>query len=71
MPNTKNKFHASFFHSYLKNGIPAGIQLAQMWRSELDIPKDLLPIIKRVGTVSPINGPAIYHGHGFERNSIF
>jgi hypothetical protein len=71
LPNTKNKFHASFFHSYLKNGIPAGIQLAHICRSELDIPKDLFPIIKRVGTVSPIKGPAIYHGQGFVINSIF
>jgi hypothetical protein len=51
--------------------MPAGIQLAQICLKELDIPNDLLPIIKRVGTVSPIKGPATYQGQGFVINSIF
>jgi hypothetical protein len=42
----------------------AGQQLAQMCLKELEIPKDLLPIINKIGTISPINGPAIYHGRG-------
>jgi hypothetical protein len=33
------------------------------------IPNVLFPIIKSVGTVSPINGPATYHGHGCVINS--
>lgn len=70
MPNTKNKFHTSFFQSYLKNGRLAGIHEAQMWRNDELIPKDLLPIIKSTGTVKPINGPATYQGQGYFINSI-
>jgi hypothetical protein len=39
---------------YLKNGISAGIQAAQICRNDDDIPKDLFPINNKVGTVSPI-----------------
>ena len=63
-PKTKIKFQISFFQSYLKNGISAGKQAAQTWRSDDEIPNDLLPISKRVGTVSPISGPATYQGQG-------
>ncbi len=66
IPRTKNKFQISFFHSYLKKGILAGIQEAQMCLKELEMPKDLFPMINKTGTVSPIIGPATYQGHGFE-----
>jgi hypothetical protein len=42
----------------------AGKQAAQMWRNDEDIPNDLLPMSNKVGTVSPINGPAIYQAQG-------
>src|SRR5690606_21400410 len=64
MPNTKNKFHTSFFQSYLKNGMLAGIHEAQMCRNDELMPNDLLPIIKSTGTVKPISGPATYHAQG-------
>src|SRR5690606_12000859 len=70
MPNTKNKFHTSFFQSYLKNGMLAGIHEAQMCRNDELMPNDLLPIIKSAGTVKPINGPATYQGQGCFINSI-
>src|SRR5690606_8849050 len=70
MPNTKNKFHTSFFQSYLKNGMLAGIHEAQTCRNDELIPNDLLPIIKSAGTVKPINGPATYQVQGCFRNSI-
>jgi hypothetical protein len=47
----------------------AGIQAAQMCRSDDDMPNDLFPNNKRVGTVSPIIGPATYHGQGCRINS--
>jgi hypothetical protein len=64
IPATKNKFQISFFQSYLKNEIFAGKQLAQICLKELEIPKDLLPMINKIGTISPIKGPAIYQGRG-------
>lgn len=64
MPNTKNMFHTSFFQLYLKNGMFAGKHAAQAWRRLAEIPKCLLPNISKAGTVSPINGPATYQGHG-------
>lgn len=48
----------------------AGIQAAQMCRSEEEIPNDLLPINKRVGTVRPMSGPATYQGHGLRMSSM-
>jgi hypothetical protein len=33
------------------------------------MPKALFPNSNKAGTVSPINGPATYQGHGFERNA--
>ena len=63
IPDTKNKFHSSFFQSYLKKGILAGIQAAHICRNDEEIPKDLLPISNN-GTINPINGPAIYQGQG-------
>jgi hypothetical protein len=36
---------------------------------EDEIPKDLLPRMSSRGTVSPINGPAMYQGQGCEMNS--
>ena len=70
MPNTKNKFHTSFFQSYLKNGMLAGIHEAQMCRSDELMPKDLFPKINKAGTVNPINGPATYQAQGCLINSI-
>src|SRR6187401_3515220 len=70
IPPTKNKFQTSRVHSYLKNGIFAGMHAAQMWRREDEIPNDLFPRINKIGTVSPISGPAIYHGQGFFKMSI-
>jgi hypothetical protein len=54
----------------LKKGMFAGKQTAQICRSDDDMPKFLLPIIKSVGTVSPINRPDRYQGQGFCRISI-
>ena len=34
------------------------------------MPKVLLPISSRVGTISPMIGPATYHGQGWERNCM-
>ena len=64
MKIAKNKFHISFFHSYLKNGILAGIHAAHICLSDELIPKDLLPMIRSTGTVKPISGPATYQGQG-------
>src|SRR5687768_3568050 len=64
IPATKNRFHTSFFQSYLKNEILPGIQEAQICLSEEEIPKCLFPINNNAGTVRPINVPATYHGHG-------
>lgn len=64
IPKTKNKFQSSFFQSYLKKLIFEGIQAAQICLSDELIPKDLFPRMSKAGTVSPINGPAIYHGQG-------
>lgn len=68
-PKTKTKFQISLRQLYLKNGISAGIQAAQICRNDEDIPNDLFPINSRVGTVSPIKGPATYQGHGCLMNS--
>ena len=70
IPATKKRFQISFFHSYLKNGILAGTQAAQICRRDELMPNDLLPKINNVGTVNPIKGPATYHGHGCLINSI-
>ena len=43
---------------------------AQICRNDELIPKDLFPRISNAGTVSPIRGPAIYHGQGCFKNSI-
>src|SRR5690554_1215141 len=69
IPNTKTIFHISFFQSYLKNGMFAGIQDAQMCLKEELIPKDLFPKINKVGTVKPTRGPATYQGQGCKINS--
>ena len=70
IPVAKNKFHTSFFQSYLKNRILDGRTTAQIWRREEDTPKLLLPITSSNGTVNPISGPAIYQGHGCFSHSI-
>ncbi len=70
VPRTKFKFQISFFHSYLKNGIFAGIQAAQICRNEDEIPNVLFPRISKVGTVNPINRPAIDQCQGFFSISI-
>lgn len=41
-----------------------------MCRNEELMPNDLFPSNKSKGTVSPIKGPAIYHGHGCLKKSI-
>ncbi len=43
MPTTKKRFQISFFQSYLKNLMSPGMQAAHKWRSELLMPKVLLP----------------------------
>jgi hypothetical protein len=64
MPATKNKFQDSLRQLYLKKGMFAGMQAAQICRNDEDTPNALLPIISSNGTVSPINGPATYQGQG-------
>lgn len=70
VPSTKFKFQISFFQLYLKKGIFAGIHAAQICLKEDDIPKVLFPRISKVGTVNPINRPAIDQCHGFFSISI-
>src|SRR3546814_1097967 len=70
IPATKNRFQISFFQSYLKKGIPAGTQDAQMCLRDELIPNDLFPNSRSVGTVRPIRGPAMYQGQGGLINSI-
>ncbi len=69
IPKTKNKFQISFFQLYLKNGMLAGKQAAQMCLNDELIPNDLLPKIKSAGTVKPISGPATYQGQGCLKKS--
>src|SRR5690554_1799219 len=69
IPNTKIKFHISFFQLYLKKGIFAGKQAAQACLREELIPKDLFPSSNNAGTVKPTKGPAIYQGQGCLINS--
>src|SRR5690606_24181984 len=66
----KTRFQASFFQSYLKKGIPAGKQAAQIWRRLDEMPKCLLPSSNKAGTMSPISGPATYQGQGRINASI-
>lgn len=70
IPNAKKNIHCSFFQSYLKNGISDGKSAAQVCLRLLEIPKVLFPKMSKSGTVSPIIGPAMYHGHGFNNKSI-
>lgn len=65
IPTTKNKFQLSFFQLYLKKGILAGTQAAQIWRNDEDIPNGLLPKRSNIGTVRPIKTPAIDQCQGF------
>src|SRR5690606_17861987 len=65
MPATKNRFQASLFQSYLKNGIFDGTQAEQMCLSEEEIPRCLFPSNNKAGTVRPITAPATYHGQGW------
>lgn len=69
-PATKTKFHISAFQSYLKNFTLPGTQAAQKCRRDEEIPNDLLPKIRSKGIINPINGPAMYHGHGFNKSSV-
>jgi len=66
----KNKFHDSFFQSYLKKGMLLGKHAAHMWRKLADMPKCLFPNINRVGTISPMMIPAVYQGQGWVIVSI-
>lgn len=70
MPATKNKFQLSFFQSYLKNEISAGMHIAHICLSDDDTPNALLPANSRAGTKRPISGPPAYQGQGCFRNSI-
>ena len=65
IPATKKRFHDSFFQSYLKKLILAGIQAAQTCRSEEEIPKVLFPRINKSGTVKPIKSPEIDQCQGW------
>src|SRR5690348_10976060 len=65
MPPAKKRFHASFFQSYLKYEIFAGATAAHICRKDDETPKVLFPNINNMGTISPINGPDMYHGQGF------
>src|SRR5690606_28647395 len=65
IPPTKNRFQAYRFQSYLKNGIFAGTQAAQMCVSEEEILRCLLPSNSKAGTASPITAPATYQGQGW------
>ena len=69
IPKTKNKFQISFFQSYLKKEILDGKQEAHICLRDELIPNDLLPNTNSIGTVNPINGPAIYQGQGCLINS--
>ena len=51
------------FHT-LKYLISNGMHMAQMCRSEEESPKALFPNINNKGTIKPISGPEMYHGHG-------
>src|ERR1041385_5660955 len=70
MPPTKYKLQISFFQSYWNNGNDAGTHAAQMCRSVDEIPSLLFPISNNNGTVTPMTGPATYHGQGLYINSI-
>jgi hypothetical protein len=70
IPLTKNRFQASFYQLYLKNGIFAGTHMAHTCLREADTPKVLFPESSSRGTMSPISGPETYHGHGCEMNLI-
>src|SRR5436305_14828366 len=70
MPPAKNKFHTSFFQLYLKNEISAGKHAAQMCRKLEERPNTRLPRINSTGTISPMSGPDIHHGHGCLMTSI-
>lgn len=70
IPSVKNKFHFSFFQSYLNNEILAGMHTAQTWRSVELMPNFLLPISSKVGTVSPTKIPATAQCQGCLSNSI-
>lgn len=70
IPAAKKRFHTSFFQSYLKNEILAGKHEAHICRKDELIPNDLFPRMSNSGTISPINGPDTYQGHGCLKNSI-
>jgi hypothetical protein len=54
---------------YLRKGIFAGKHIAQTWRNVLEMPSILFPVSNSKGTVRPMIGPAMYHGHGRRINS--
>src|SRR6476469_3503635 len=70
MPTTKNKFHNSFFQSYLKNSMFPGINAAHTCRNVDEMPKRLLPNTSSNGTIKPIRRPVTYQGQGCLINSI-
>jgi hypothetical protein len=47
----------------------AGIQAAQAWRSDEEMPNDLFPMSNNVGTVRPMSSPATNQCHGWVMNS--
>ena len=70
VPPAKNKFHASRFQLYLKNGMFAGKQAAHICRRLAEMPKCLFPVISKIGTINPMIKPDTYQGHGCFINSI-
>ena len=70
IPITKKKFQISFFHSYEKNGMFAGMQAAHACRKLALMPKFLFPKINSAGTVNPTSGPATNQGQGWLKNFI-
>ena len=41
-----------------------GMQAAQIWRREEEMPNRLFPTNSNAGTINPISGPDMYQGHG-------
>lgn len=64
MPRTKYRFQRCCFQLYCKNGILPGMQAAQIWRRDDEIPSRLLPMTSKRGTLKPMSGPATYQGQG-------
>ena len=64
-PATITRFHDSLFQSYFRKSKLLGTTAAHMCRNDELMPKVRLRKIKCSGTISPMTGPATYHGHGW------